>query len=62
MIERCILFELIFIFNKQRMFDYVRKSHSLFAVNNKNTFEKVLQLTTLLFDFFTFADSGFQVK
>jgi hypothetical protein len=44
------------------MFDYVRKSHSLFAVNNKNTFEKVLQLTTLLFDFFTFADSGFQVK
>ena len=39
------------------MLDNIRKCHSLFAVNNENALEKVLQLITLLFDFLFFAES-----
>jgi len=41
-VEDHILLEFVFVFEKKRVFDYIRKSHSFFAVHYENALKKVL--------------------
>jgi len=42
-VKNDIVFEVVFILEEQRMFDYAGKSHSFFAVYHENSFEKILK-------------------
>jgi hypothetical protein len=41
-VKNNVFFKFIFVIDKKRMLNYVRKCHSFFAINNENSFEEIL--------------------
>lgn len=48
-VEHNVFFEIVFVIEEERVFDYVGEGHSFFAINHKDSFEKILQFVLLLF-------------